>query len=133
MRILFLDDDRIRHLKFKSLLRGFKHTIDYVYDAKSCIELLNSNTYDMVFLDHDLGGEIYVTKTENTGYEVALYIANELYGTNIPDIIIIHSYNPAGVERMVGCLTDVVDSNIITTPFISEHFLSIVELINNTQ
>ena len=59
MRILFLDDDEQRHDTAQKYLKT--HDADFVRTAPQAIEKLSSHRYDVAFLDHDLGGEHYVS------------------------------------------------------------------------
>ncbi len=70
-----------------------------VNDAFSCIEKLSSYHWDTVYLDHDLGGEIFVdAKEKNSGSEVVRFIVDKR-----PSIgkIIVHSLNPVERKNMV--------------------------------
>ena len=124
-RILFLDDNKERHDAFKKHLndRAFKEGLQfrpvYVYTAKDAILALQYKRFDEIWLDHDLGGEIFVTRTEETGYEVALFI-EKMYFDNgrepMQSTVIIHSFNPAGARRMMQALSGKVRA-IVVKPF----------------
>ncbi len=98
---MFLDDDPDRYRQFKSALVGFDVNIDWAQTSTEAIEFLGKNTYDIIYLDHDLGGQIMVPSGNNTGYEVAQWISN-----NIKDLpqIVLHSLNPVGVQNMQSVL-----------------------------
>jgi CheY-like chemotaxis protein len=96
MRILVLDDDQIRLSKFKH--KYLNDDVDCVETSKDAINKLDTENYDCLFLDHDLGGEVYVDSGENTGYEVAKWLADN--PQKQPKIIFIHSLNPIGSENM---------------------------------
>jgi len=96
MRILILDDDKSRLVKFKK--KFFNHTTECVETAKAAINKLDAENYDYVFLDHDLGGQVYVPSGDNTGYEVAKWLAENPHKQ--PEVIVIHSFNPVGAENM---------------------------------
>lgn len=102
MKILILDDDQLRHDGFKQELIG--HTLEHTYTSKECIESLKNNDYDLVLLDHDLGGQVYVESGENTGWEVAEWLSKNL--DKKPDNVIIHSYNVVGAKNMMNILED---------------------------
>jgi CheY-like chemotaxis protein len=100
MKILIVEDDKTRIKWFKEELIGFK--VDIVETAKLGIALCKSRKYDLIFLDHDLGGEIYVpSENENTGYQVAKEIAKSI---NEETPIVVHSHNPAGAKNIHGVL-----------------------------
>lgn len=101
MNILFLDDDLNRQKRFQSEV---PHA-DIVSTAEQAIEQLMDNSYSFVFLDHDLGGEVFVnSEREDCGMEVVRWIVD-----NSPIIgrIICHSLNPAARMEMVAKLRDV--------------------------
>jgi hypothetical protein len=99
MTILFLDDDAARRTRFLS-----EHpTAETVETAIECIEALASTEWDEVWLDHDLGGEVYVsTRNENTGSSVVRWIVEHK-----PSVgkFYVHSLNTPAAEGMVIDLT----------------------------
>jgi hypothetical protein len=101
--ILFLDDDASRTKAFKSRVPSALTA----ENAKDFIELLKKIEGDepvQAFLDHDLGGEVYVDSSrENTGMEVVRWIV-----ANNPKImdIVVHSHNGPAAARMVVALCD---------------------------
>lgn len=100
MRILFLDDnlERWKSYRFKTIGCVTKH----VLTAKQCmLALMNDEKYDLVSLDHDLGGKTFQQEKENSGTEVAEFIKHMLPTYKYPDRIVIHSWNPQGAERMM--------------------------------
>lgn len=104
-RIFILEDDHNRISQFKdSLARKFKD-LELVIkeDAKSAKEeLAKQKEWDIIFLDHDLGGRIYVDSSEeNTGYQVALFI--KANGIKYKQCIT-HTHNPAGGHNIVNVL-----------------------------
>lgn len=71
MNILFLDDDPKRADKF---LKDNPEAT-WVDTASRCKTSLLENDWDAVYLDHDLGGKVYVDPSEeNTGSEVVRFI-----------------------------------------------------------
>ena len=94
MRIFVLEDSPERHKKFRRELVG--HHLDMVETVEEGRELIKEK-YDLMFLDHDLGGEIFVPSGEGTGYEMAKLIAESV---NKNSAIIIHSCNHAGSTAM---------------------------------
>lgn len=128
MRIFILEDDprRISWMK-KNFYSGIK--LDITDVAKEAITLLTENRYDIVFLDHDLGGEQMVDSSVlNTGSTVAKMI----HETKNKDLtVIIHSYNPSGAEIMINSMrNNGVECHYF--PFQSEEFLSVVNQINKS-
>jgi CheY-like chemotaxis protein len=106
MDILILEDDRNRQRIFIERLIGTNAVI--VETVEAAIDLLSSQDWDYLFLDHDLGGEQMVPSGPGTGYEVAKWLAEN--PSRQPPNIIIHSYNPAGAQNMHGVLPNAVVS-----------------------
>jgi len=107
LRIFILEDNAERISLFKQTLhKKFpKAEIIIKETAKEAKEILTPNSYwDIILLDHDLGGEIYVDSNElNTGYQVALHIRDKeiKYGQCIT-----HTQNPVGgrnITNLLGC------------------------------
>lgn len=114
MKILILEDDQNRIDIFKINLIG--ESVDYCIEAKEAIKLINAQKYDLIFLDHDLGGEIYVNSDdENTGYQVAKIIPNSI---NKDTKVIVHSFNPAGAKLMMQA----IGRNAVRIPFCNIKF-----------
>ncbi len=99
MRVFILEDDPSRIRRFKRALIGNDLTIsDNVPDA---IAKYNG-PYDVVCLDHDLGGEVFVpSEHPNTGYAFSKWLADS---SDDQSPVIVHSMNQAGATRMVGRL-----------------------------
>ncbi len=94
MNILILEDNDERIKWFESEI---PHTLNIVKTAVEAIELLKTNVYDIIFLDHDLGNQAYVPSGPGTGYEVAEFITGM---ENCTAQIIIHSWNSVGAENI---------------------------------
>ena len=110
MSILFLDDDHHRIKQFRSKVPS----ATIVETAQDCIEQIKKQGWDMVFLDHDLGGEVYADSgREDTGMEVVRCIAE-----NQPDIgtVVVHSGNEPARKEMVLKLRD-AKYRVIDMPF----------------
>lgn len=110
MDILFLDDDPARQKIFQSNCPS----ATIVATSAECINKLTNAVWDIVFLDHDLGGEIFVdSNREDTGMEVARWLS-----VNKKEIgqIIVHSHNPAGAANM-SSLLKASGYNTLEVPF----------------
>lgn len=102
MRIFILEDDRQRILLF----REASAELDVTY-AESCAEAQERYhpPYDVMFLDHDLGGQIFVNSDDdNTGSAFSRWLPAD--DAKYHPTIIIHSYNPDGTEYMRQTLVD---------------------------
>lgn len=95
MRVFILEDDPSRIRRFQRALAGNNVTMtDNVPDAISKYD----GPYDVVCLDHDLGGQVFVpSEHPNTGYAFAKWLAD----SDKKSPVIVHSMNPPGAERMV--------------------------------
>lgn len=101
MKVLFLDDMQIRFDKFQEKFKDEYNEIRYTKTSKEAIKYLKNEKFDAIFLDHDLGNQYFVESGEDTGYEVAEWIANNVV---YKPIIIIHSMNPRGGVNMHNVL-----------------------------
>jgi CheY-like chemotaxis protein len=101
LRVFLLDDDTLRHEWFAR--RFSRDQLDTAIDPAEAVELLSSNTYDAIFLDHDLLPEHYnsdVRDDERTGYAVAAWLAARP-GAQAGATVIVHTRNADGALRMV--------------------------------
>ena len=101
IRVFLLDDDKRRHQWFSKRFKG--DFVDVANDVKQAQELLSTNSYDAIFLDHDLHPEHYTNSShddERTGYAIACWLAAhpELQAAST---ILVHTRNADGAMRMV--------------------------------
>lgn len=70
--------------------------------VQQTIDLLKTNTVDILSLDHDLG------PVDENGYDVLLWIEKEVFlnGFNPPEILV-HSANPPAVIRMNSAINSI--------------------------
>jgi CheY-like chemotaxis protein len=104
LRVFLLDDDVLRHEWFAR--RFSRDRLDTAVDPAEAVALLSSNTYDAIFLDHDLLPEHYNSDErddERTGYAVAAWLAARP-GAQSGATIIVHTRNADGALRMVELL-----------------------------
>ncbi len=103
MRVLILEDSPERIKTFQKKL--WKHDLyffDNVDDTIKALEYMDA--FDVLFLDHDLGGQVFVDSDEpNTGYQLAKYIKEKQLKFNQ---VVIHSMNPVGAQRMKDMLPE---------------------------
>lgn len=120
--ILFLDDDPAR-------IAAFRSAVPYatlVETAEECIKEIRQEEWDWIFLDHDLGGEVFVdSDRKDCGMEVVRFLVD-----NKPDKmprVVVHSLNGEARQRMALDLT-VAGYEVTPLPFplvsriIDEHF-----------
>ncbi len=106
VRVFLLDDDTFRHEWFARQFKG--DTVDVAADAARAVEMLSSNYYDVIFLDHDLLPEHYYAEEfddERTGYAVARWLADNPTAQR-DALVIVHSLNYEGARRMVNAMRD---------------------------
>lgn len=98
MKIFILEDDPFRMELFRAYLK--EHEIFHCETAEDAIATLGENSdFDLIFLDHDLGGEAFVdSANDNTGAAVARWLAKSEYPRSVS--ITIHSLNPDGQINM---------------------------------
>lgn len=108
MKILILEDDPLRIEKFRKGLIG--HTMFITDNTNLAIEHLKKEEWDILFLDHDLGGQTFVQSGVGTGYEVATWL--EEHPEYKPKTIYVHSLNPMGAQNMMRAL-DLPDKNYV--------------------
>lgn len=96
MNILFLDDNPTR-------IARFRQAIPYatiVETAKECIEQIDKEQWDWIFLDHDLGGEEFVdSDRSDTGMEVIRHLI-EHKQKHQTSRVVVHSLNSLAREQM---------------------------------
>ena len=101
-KILILEDDPERVRYFTKNFLNAKKTISDKVDI--IIEKLKESDWDMLFLDHDLGGHTFVPsgKFEQTGYDVAKFLRDN--PQFLPKEIFVHSLNPVGSENIMNLI-----------------------------
>ena len=98
MKYLFLDDDPHRHRQFIQYTIGISKVMTAT-PSEAIAALTENDPFDVVCLDHDLGGKVYQPSDENSGFAVCQFLAT-LPADRLPKKIIIHSFNPEGAKKM---------------------------------
>lgn len=102
VRVFLLDDDTRRHDWFaKRFNKGDE--LDVAVEPEQAIEMLSQNSYDAIFLDHDLLHEHYHAESHDdasTGYAVALWLAQHPEHQTSSSIMV-HTRNGDAAWRMV--------------------------------
>ena len=107
MNILILEDNDERVKQFRKNIAP-RHAIIHTDEAKKTIEYLKKTKFDILFLDHDLGNEIYVdTKDINTGSEVARWLNK--HPEQMPGQVVLHSLNEYGRKNMKALLPEAIN------------------------
>lgn len=121
LKILILEDDQNRIDTFRTKLS--RHTLFFVSTAADAIAWIRSEAeagaaFDVIFLDHDLGGEAFVnTNNKNTGSEVVRWLTS-YQGVLEQPYIIIHSMNHPAAASMQAALEAKGFEFIYRIPFI---------------
>jgi hypothetical protein len=116
LKIFILEDDTNRIKFLFKYLRSLEPTCE-IFVARTAKDaekiLMEGQPWDRMYLDHDLGGEVFVdSNLPNTGYQTAKFIKDK----NISySSITIHSMNPIGVKNMISILKD--PEKVICVPF----------------
>lgn len=95
MKILVLEDSTKRVEYF--IERYPHHELTITENADAAIMYLQENTYDYIFLDHDLG------TNNGSGSDVAAFLSSGIC-VNDDAIVIIHSWNMPAVAAMLSML-----------------------------
>lgn len=105
-KILILEDDEYRMTSFRARFFKLPFDIVHVETAEQAKKQLMEEQFSLIFLDHDLGGEVYVdTTNKNTGSEVVRYITENIEELAFENVIFfIHSLNPQGADYMYKSL-----------------------------
>ena len=115
MKIFILEDNLERRNWFDAYLKG--HTVTH---ADSCAQVNRFHPpYDVIFLDHDLGGRRFYSLEDN-GETFAKMIAHHVGEATV----ILHSFNPVGAQNIERALLDVrLDRTDFTGPILIAPFL----------
>jgi CheY-like chemotaxis protein len=117
MNIFILEDDPNRIDFFRDACLQGGHTLTLATSFEEAKRLFDPDPeYNLVCLDHDLGGEQMVDSTqENTGSNFARWLAAN--HPNILTLCVIHSYNSGGAANMYRTLADAGWKRAICIPF----------------
>lgn len=117
MKILFLDDDKDRHRKFRERTIGC--VVTFVFTYEEAIAALDAHVFDEAHLDHDLSEMAaagFPAHGERSGTDVAEHIAG-MSPANRPKRIVIHSLNVNGSRRMESILRRAAHPHVRRMPF----------------
>ena len=119
MKIFVLDDSPLRldifHRRFDD-----EHNVWTAQTAKQAIAVLEQQEFDLIFLDHHLGGkppEYYGQDCDinhaNTGSEVVRWMLNHPNRFNV----IVHSRNEIAAPDMVAKISSIDGAKCLAIPF----------------
>lgn len=125
LNVLILEDDPEKN-RIPAFVKRFHECkelaaveikFDWVEHAQECIDLIIKNNYDLIFLDHDLGGQTMVDSThEDCGSRVSDFLEKNPEIRNKQGTIIVHSFN-----RVAGPIMAKVIGNSTWVPGIWLH------------
>jgi hypothetical protein len=98
-RIFILEDDPMRIMAFREACIGKDLTV--CMDVHAAKAEWNP-PYDVICLDHDLGGEVMVnSEEENTGFQFVRFLTEpQPFQALMKSAFFVHSYNPEGAHAM---------------------------------
>lgn len=96
MNVLVLEDAQYRIESFRKMFKLCNLVISE--DTAFVINELKKNKWDILFLDHDLHGEIHVPSGPDTGWEICKFLLDN--PDCMPKRVVLHSHNRKGVEEM---------------------------------
>lgn len=107
MRIFILEDDPARITAFQFALVNHDLTIcKWLGGPDGAIKRFDySKQYDLILLDHDLGGQVYVNSDEEeTGFQFVKHLGKRPESWDPP--VVVHSWNPEGAKNMQKLLEE---------------------------
>ena len=117
IKVFILEDNLLRMPVFRRKLYNLLNsdfTIFHAINVKEAIEMYErfNGDFDIFFLDHDLGDEVYVdSDNEDTGYQFAKYLAAQgIDGLN--KTVITHSLNVPGRKNICSCFEKCIEMPI---------------------
>ena len=100
MKIFILEDNPERMHYFSGIM--INESLVITNNVEQGIKILQNEKFNYIFLDHDLGRQVYVASDDkNTGHYLCKHMHKSL-NTDTP--IIIHSWNENGVKNMINTL-----------------------------
>ena len=106
MKILFLDDEQIRHDRFDKYIKSYRgsYVLVHVFTAEEAIKELQKAVregwFDEIWLDHDLGPD-----DKESGMKVVNFMVEHPEHKKTSEIMI-HSMNPICSNEMLARLRD---------------------------
>ena len=114
-RVFVLEDDPVRIELFRNASIEHDLTVATTLSRPDGAFAQWNPPYDLVYLDHDLGGQQMVdSDEEETGAAFTRWLP--FAGEHQP-LIMIHSFNPVGAQRMAQTLRDKEYTRVGVWPF----------------
>ena len=124
MKIFILEDNPERMHYFSGIM--INESLVITNNVEQGRKILQNEKFDYIFLDHDLGGQVYVASEDrNTGHYLCKHIHESL---NADTPIMIHSWNENGAKNMINTLENNGHKGKVEyKAFMSEEFYNAVE------
>ncbi len=104
MHVLIVEDSQNRIDWFKAKFNSKHDVVHYASTTKQANDYLNMHRYNVIFIDHDLNGSMYMpTHSPESGSEVVRHMIT--IAANV-DIVIVHSHNEPAALSMVSVLME---------------------------
>ena len=128
MKVLLLEDDSTRVVQFRNRLNseGVPYELVHVDRASDAIVAMLEQRFDLILLDHDLGGRTYVNFTdeqEDCGIRVAEWLSIRPERVNQQGPIIVHSLNGPAAMQMVELISEATWAPFLWTEPVWRKFL----------
>jgi len=102
MTKIFVLEDSLTRIDWFQSKWGIDNVI-FTDNPISALNILNSNVhFDVIFLDHDLGGGPYERGVNGDGIDLANWMAEQKIHCDTP--IVVHSLNVPGSENIMNAL-----------------------------
>jgi CheY-like chemotaxis protein len=114
LSVLLLEDDQARVVAFRERLTTSGQPFGLTHHERATdaiAELCAGKRYDLILLDHDLGGRTYVDHTDNKedcGMRVAEYFMIRPEQVRKHGPIVVHSLNGPAAQQMVELIGEAV-------------------------
>lgn len=128
VKILLLEDDETRVIQFRRRIEGegVPFGLTHARTAKEAITELGSSRYDLILLDHDLGGRTYVdfgNESEDCGMRVAEWLSIRPERVSQHGPILVHSLNGPAAQQMVELISEAVWAPFLWTEPVWRKFM----------
>ncbi len=125
IKTFVLEDDGKRANDFLAILPN--HSVTICNNAQMAIDILNTIKFDIIFLDHDLGGKTFVDpENPNTGTFVTRKLPETI---NITTPVIVHSWNAVAATAMKEYLKEHHEGDVAQAFFSSMEFKQILKTV----
>lgn len=115
MKIFILEDDEERIRLFEQAAQGKDLTV--CRDLARAAQMYEP-PYDVILLDHDLGGRVMVDSLEEeTGASFCRWLGANHPTPEASTLTVVHSWNPDGAREMLRLLREIGWQGVTACPF----------------